>query len=336
MRHLSRSRTTRELFTLFLASWLILTPTWPLAAAGDAGSVVDRRQIANPAVLQAAMQKMTTSLPLDNVEDTWVNLNPVAVRPMTGVTGELVLYAVNTYLSSVIEFDATLQPVNSFLTPAGPVAIAHYTPMGGGPGNDQLLVVNQLSNVLSVHDRGTGDVVDLITLPPEPGDLVVDQAQHLAYVTSRALDQVVEIDLATGQITQTIPVPSRYPSFLSMTPAGDVLVAPRWSGNNSAVDRFPGEATNPMANSGGMLDLAAVAAPGLPDEDLFWLDTTNGQAVPVARSTGTILLAHGVNPATGELWQLNTEAINKNPAIQGEPALQGIFSDNRLTRLTLP
>ncbi|MEM7352961.1 MAG: hypothetical protein AAF657_19345, partial [Acidobacteriota bacterium] len=47
-------------------------------------------------------------------------------------------------------------------------------------------------------------------------------------------------------------------------------------------------------------------------------------------------LAHGVNPATGELWQLNTEAINKNPAIQGEPALQGIFSDNRLTRLTLP
>lgn len=282
---------------------------------------------------------------LDNLEDTWINLNPFQVRPMALTADNGHIYAANTWHSTVVHFDATLQPVDIFRTLWAPVSVALYVSPIDDLDSDRLLVVCRNSNALVVHNRLTGDVIDVVSLPPEPADIVVDQDTNVAFVSTTGTDVVAEVDLITNQVTRTFAVPSRNPVFLSTTPDGEVLVAPRWSGNNSGVHRhpvtFPVDDFNTQANSQSVLDLAnpAVATPpGLPDEDLFWLDRTTGTAVPVARGMGTILLAHGIQPAdaTGlELWQLNTEANNKDPSKQSEAAIRGIISANRLTKVTL-
>jgi len=254
-------------------------------------------------------------------------------------------WAVNAQHDTVVKFDASLSAVSTFRTLRGPVSIALYD-ASVGTDREQLLVVCSLSNALVRHRRSDGEILEVIPLPPEPGDLLVDVAGDRAWVSSGGVDRVAEIDLlnTSGGPIREYVVPARNPAFLTMTEAGDVLVAPRWSGNNSAVHRmpeslFPNGEFNPMANNLSVLDLAdpAVAVPpGLPDEDLFWLDPTNEKAVVVARGVGTILLANGQNPSTKEFWQLNTDANNKDAALQDEPAIRGFISSNRVTRFQLP
>jgi hypothetical protein len=49
-----------------------------------------------------------------------------------------------------------------------------------------------------------------------------------------------------------------------------------------------------------------------------------------------MLYAHGVNPATGKLWVLNTDSINAHPAWNSAPTVRGRFSENSLTIVDLP
>ena len=43
-----------------------------------------------------------------------------------------------------------------------------------------------------------------------------------------------------------------------------------------------------------------------------------------------------INPATGQVWQLNTDANNKNPAKQTEASIRGDIVVNQLSISTLP
>ena len=277
---------------------------------------------------------------VDNVEANWVNMNPIPVRPMTFSQAAPALFVCNVYNSEISRIDATLSVVQRFRTLWGPVSIAHYV----NGTTDLILVVCQHSNALVAHDRVSGDILHVVDLPPEPADLLLDQANSRAFVSCTATDEVVEVNLQTMVIDQRYQINSKVPTFLSFDDNGEVLVAPRWSGNNSAVHRapphpsFPLDDLSPRAMELGILDLAdpAIASQGLPDHDLFWLNRSTGMAEPVARGTGTILLAQGVNPATGRLWQLNTEANNKDPNRQTEPSIRGFISTNRLTMIDLP
>lgn len=291
--------------------------------------------LAGGAVAQTAAYNL-----VDNVEGNWVNMNPIPVRPMTLSQAGTDLYVCNAYNSEVSRINGSLSVVQRFRTLWGPVSIAQYV----NGATDVLLVVCQHSNALAVHDRASGDILRIIDLPPEPADLLVDQTNGRAFVSCTATDEVVEINLQTWVIDQSYSVNSKVPTFLSFDRSGEVLVAPRWSGNNSAVHRapphpaFPNDDMSPQAMGLGILDLAdpSIATQGLPDHDLFWLNRTTGQAEPVAAGVGTILLAQGFNPVTGRFWQLNTEANNKDPNKQTEPSIRGFISTNRLTMLDLP
>ena len=274
---------------------------------------------------------------LDNVEGDWVNVVAWPVRPMV-VIDNADIYAANVPGNSIGHFDASLQRLDTFRTLWAPVSLAGYIHPTDGPDSDQLLVVSHLSNALVFHNRLTGDIFDVLALPAQPADIVVLQDQDLAFVSSVATDVVVEIDLVNRTILRQYAIPSRQPTYLTVTDDGEVLVAPRWSGNNSVVDRIPGNSHNTQAGPGSILDLdqPTVATQGLVDEDLFWLDQGSGQAVAVAAGMGSLLFAHGIHPTTGQLWQLNTEANNKNPALQSEPLIQGNVSFNRLTKVNLP
>ncbi|MEQ9495565.1 MAG: cytochrome c peroxidase [Deltaproteobacteria bacterium] len=288
---------------------------------------------------------------LDNVEGDFVNLAPVPVRPMIYVNDAAGahVYALNVYLNAIQHLDATQTIVQSFRTLSSPVAIARYV-APSGPNPDRLLVVCQHADALAVHDRQTGQLLEIVYLPAQPADIVVDAANARAFVSSIGEDAVVEIDLSNLTAPPVrYAIPSRKPMFLSIAPGGEVLVAPMLSGNNSGVDYLADNngskqhTFNAHADTGGILDLAdpTVSNGGLPDEDLFFIDRAAGVARPVVRGTGTVLLAQQVvSSSTGALflWQLNVDMNNKDANKQSRPAIQGEIAFNRVTRMpiTLP
>ncbi len=281
----------------------------------------------------------------DNVEEVWVNLNLPPIRPMILWAG-LELYAVNTHDSTVSRYTTLSgQPTSTFRVPWGPVSLAEWT---DPDGSEQLLVVCRGSYSLVFLDRITGQTLNILELPAEPGDILVDQNTHQAYISCSAQDMVVEIDLLTPAIGRQWTIPGKNPLFMSFDSNMDVLVSPLFSGNNSAINKTVitaiGQSGNTVmtpnldSDSPGVIDLTAayVTGPGLPDEDLFRVIRSSGVVQPVTTGMGTILFANGVNPVTGRVWQIGTDADNKDPNKQTEPKLKGDFVDNILSIANLP
>jgi hypothetical protein len=267
---------------------------------------------------------------LDNLQAQWTNLAPVPYRAMAASNDDLHLYAVNVHDSTVRHFDffAGSPAVTTWRTPLAPVSVAIWD--GHADGIQRLLVVCRGTHVMLVLDRFTGERLQLLDLPFEPADLLVDDATDRAYVSCSGAREVVGIELATGALTH-YPIPALQPAWMSFDGAGRVLVAPLISGNNSTV-------APTVFGEGVILDLdnPVLAPVGLPDEDLFAIDPAAGTVTAVSRHAGTILFAHGINPATGRHWQLGFESLNKDPNVQTEPAHKGRFALNRLTLTTLP
>jgi hypothetical protein len=269
---------------------------------------------------------------LDNVEGPWVNLNVAPVRPMALTADQLNLYAVNTN-ASLVQHYANLngQPTDTFRVPWGPVSIAIWPDFSEA----ELLVVCRGTHVLARLDRITGETLSTLDLPFEPADIAVDHTRDRAFVACSGDDSVVEIDLLAGTIVETYDIPGKHPFFLSFDASGtNVLVAPMFSGNNSIAHRTGAAQVGFL----GIIDLetSQFVLEGLPDEDLFRIDPLAGTVEAVLKDVGTVLFAHGVNPVTGDLWQLNTDANNKDPNAVGEPAINGFAVANRLSITQLP
>lgn len=292
----------------------------------------------------ASTRAAQTTMPfdiVDRVEGELVGYNSVPRRPMA-ISGQH-LYAVNTHSSTVVDFDLGVPgPVATFHVPKSPVSI--------GVWEDKLVVVCDGTYCLAILDRMSGEILELLELRHpangpilgEPSDLLIDAAADMAFVSCAAADAVLEIDL-TGPggapaIGRKFDLPAKDPVFMffdtSMGTEPDVLVAPLLSGNNSGARR---SATTQIQHQGlTILDFAAsgttVNGIGLPDEDLFRCVRQGAGAVePATTGMGTVLMACGLNPATGKIWQLNTEANNKNPAAQTAAAIKGNIVKNRLS-----
>lgn len=152
-------------------------PTHPIRGlALAAGALAAALLIAPGAASQTAPYDL-----VDNIEDNYVNLHPIPVRPMALSDDGGSLWACNPYNSDVARIDGSLTVVQRFRTLWGPVAIAQYA-----KGSvDVLIVVCQHSNAAVIHDRTTGDIEAVVTLPPEPADVVVDTDNDRAFSTLR-------------------------------------------------------------------------------------------------------------------------------------------------------
>ncbi len=304
---------------------------------GKCGSVSIWTALLATAALSPALAQTASYEAVDNIEEDWVNLNLPPVRPMM-LWGGLELYAVNVHDSTVSRFNsATSLPMSTFRTPWGPVSIAGWVDPFGGASSEKLLVACRGSYVLAFLDRITGRTIDILELPAEPGDLLVDQTSNQAYITCSAQDLVVEVDLVGVVITRQWTIPSKHPLFMSFDQNNDIVVAPMLSGNNSAAERAPGTFIPLDSGPRGILDLAnpAVATPpGLPDQDLFRILRGPGTVLPQATAMGAVLFNVAHNPATNTFWQLGTEANNKDPARQTEPSINGESVRNVLSIVT--
>ncbi len=260
---------------------------------------------------------------LDNVEEPWVNLNLPSVRPMC-IDNGTDLYSVNTHDSTVSAFDLnTRAKLYEARVPWGPVSIASW--------NGQLLVVSRGSYVLSFLDAATGKLLDMMELPPEPADILVDGNE--AFISCTARDEVVRIRLDTKQSFPPWLIPSKHPMFLSFDANMDVLVAPQHSGNNSGILKTSGF----VPEGGPILDLADpnVTDTSLPDHDLFRIDRTAGTVQPILSQMGTILFGNGYDATRDIFWQLATDANNKDPNKQEESKIRGEVVKNIISRANL-
>lgn len=283
---------------------------------------------------------------VDNIRGEWVNLNHAPIRPMVLDPVNQELWAVNTHDSTVVMFTgATAQPQKQYAVPWSPVSIAFWSDSSARQRSERLIVVCRGTYGLAILERASGVVKGFVSLPAEPGDvLVIDDD---AWVSCSGADEVVKVSLSNQTISVRVSIPSEHPLFLTRD-GSEVLVTPLLSGNNTVVDKLD-QARDRTADRRGILDLndSAVATIPLPDQDIFRIDST-GSITQTHSGIGTILFGHAINPITGELWVLNTEANNLGkldtnyPAgttdtklLQSEPSIRGVNVRNRVTRIDL-
>ena len=271
---------------------------------------------------------------LDNIQEPVTDVGVIPIRPLAITSDNGQLYVANVHDSKVRSFDfAGGSGTQDWQVPWAPVSLGIYDTAD----KEWLIVVCGGTHCAAVLDRHSGQILELIALPFEPADLLINAARHEAYVSCSGADSLAVINLNTLQVTEIL-IPAEHPAHLAFDPRNPsdplddaVLIAPMISGNNST-------ALKDENNVSFVVDLddPTVSPYGLPDEDCFRFDPVTWELVPIARQVGTNLFAHGINPVTQEHWQLNFEALNKDPSKQSEAAIRGEFGLNRVTLTSLP
>ncbi|MBL8756226.1 MAG: hypothetical protein JNK15_23225 [Planctomycetes bacterium] len=285
-----------------------------------------RRFVAAAATMLAAQvpsQIPTNYQSLTNPFSVATNFNVETVRGLVFDATGAQVWALNTHGSMLARLTLPngVPTRQLFRTLDNPVALA----MASSGGTNFVLVLGGGTHGLCAHNAVTGEIVAYLDLPGEPADIVVDDQQQLAFVSCTDVNEVVSVslaNLATGQLTifKHIGVDGSRPTFLSFweglssAPNDNVVwVAPLLSGNDTTHDNQP--------------YLHVVRGAGLPDDDLFEISTSTLAITSKLKRAGTLLTAHGRNPATGRHWVVGTESFNELPS---EPANKGQFAKNRL------
>lgn len=228
------------------------------------------------------------------------------------------------------------QPVLLQEIPVGlePVAVAART-------NDEVWVVNHLSDSVSIVSLSQGRVIATLTVGDEPSDVVF--AGGKAFVTAATIDTVHVFDAATRASLGTVAIFGKDPRNLAVNAAGTkVYAVVQRSGNGTTT--IPNQAQSAPTN--GSLPAApntakivraddpawaAQIAFTLPDNDVVEIDVATQTVSRNFRAVGTTNTGIAVNTITGDLWVANTEARN---LVLFEPVLKGHAIDSRITRIT--
>lgn len=207
--------------------------------------------------------------------------------------------------------------------------------------NDEVWVVNEVSDSVSVVSLSRRAVIATIRVGDEPADLCF--AAGKAFVSCARSREVVVIDPASRTILARTPVNGLRPSALAVSPDGTRLyVASLMSGNRTTVlpaaDAPPQPApTNPALPAAP--DTALIVPADDPrvdwnvlDHDIAELSTSTHALLRWIPGVGTHLFALAFHP-DGSLWCANSDSRNLT---RFEPALRGEFARHRLSRIAFP
>jgi YVTN family beta-propeller protein len=87
-------------------------------------------------------------------------------------------------------------------------------------------VSNTISNNISVFDKKLGQVVGMIATGKSPAGMVLDQRLRRVYVAVSGEDEIIAIDITSGEITNRIKLPTGdRPQELALTPDGRTLLS---------------------------------------------------------------------------------------------------------------
>jgi len=263
--------------------------------------------------------------------------NPVRLSP-DGTR----LFAVDTPDARVSVFNVA-QPGNPVLIAEIPVGIE---PVSVNPRtDDEVWVVNQESDSVSVVSVSKGIVTDTLQAKDEPMDVVF--AGGLAFVSISRSNQINAYNVTTHALVASIPVFGGSPRALAVSKDGTkVYAAFAISGNATTIIPVP-EAppppppTNPKLPPAPAQGIIVQATDpswssfiqfNMPDNDVVEIDVASQTATRYFSGVGTINLGLAVSPVTGDLYVANTDALN---LVRFEPNLRGHFIDSRITRVSI-
>lgn len=247
-----------------------------------------------------------------------------------------VLLAVNSPRGSLAVFDLV----------AGNPVFRHEIPVGVEPVSvrarsaSEAWVVNEVSDSVSVVDIDNGFVKATLQTPDEPSDVIFVGTE--AVVSCARSNRLRVIDLSTLTETREIPLVGQYPTSLALSPDSSKLyVSFLLSGNLTTTlqpDRAPAQ---PLPSNGALPappDTGRIVTadhPGIPykvlDHDVAVIDVASWTVESYLMGAGTVLHHLSVHPVSGDLYVLNTDALN---LVRFEPALRGHIVDHRITRFS--
>ncbi len=285
----------------------------------------------------------------------FVNFELPPVHPMQLISGGTTLVVANTADDRIEIIDVSITPrwVRSIPVGLSPVSVRART-------DTEIWVTNQLSDTISIVDLTTGNVVKTLSPGDEPVDVIFAGSPQRAFVSVMARNQVAVYDPANlSNPPVIIPIEGQNPSSLA-TDGTRVYVGIRESGNRtSIVPREqvseidgPYAGVNPPPNSGTEFfpPFNMLNPPAPPDGIVVrkvgaqWLDDNTGDwsakvpwdvvdhdvaiidasTLSVSYVTGmmNMIFALAVQPSTGRLFAVGTEAMND---IRFEPNVKSHF-----------
>lgn len=275
-------------------------------------------------------------------QGTFVNFEAKQTRPIQLSPDETRLFVVNTPDARLSVFDV--------INPSVPVLIAEI-PVGIGPvsvnarTDDEVWVVNEVSDSVSVVSISNRIVTDTIYVQDEPADVVF--ANGRAFVSAARNNEIAVFDVNTHARVATIPLVGENPRALALSMDSSKLYAAfALSGNRTTLLPFqnapaPPDPTNlalPVPPQVGLIVDAtdpawapSVIQFSMPDNDVVEIDTTTMAVTRYFPRVGTVNLAIAVNPNSGNIFVANTDARN---LVQFEPELRGHFVTNRISVIT--
>lgn len=206
--------------------------------------------------------------------------------------------------------------------------------------NDEAWVVNEVSDTVTVVSLTTLTVTATLRVGDEPGDVVF--AGGKAFVSCSRAGVVKVFDAATRADLGSITLTGDYPRAMTVSNDGTkVYAAFLFSGNNTTIlprDVAPPQPAPTNTNLPAPPRTALIVPTDDPritydvlDHDVAEIDVASQSVTQYHSDLGTHLFALAVRPGASELWVANTESHN---TIASEPALNGIFATNRMSRLS--
>lgn len=259
--------------------------------------------------------------------------HPVALTP----NGDRLL-ALNTPDARLSVFDvsssAASQPTLIAEIPVGlePVSVKART-------DNEVWVVNEASDTVSIIDLNRLAVVTTLTCPDEPADVIF--AQGKAFVSAARSHLIRVFDLTSHAEVESIKLNGHYPRALATDELQQkVYVAFQLSGNNTTVLKASAAPAQPAPLNTNLPAPPRVAlmvpatdprvAYQVLDHDVAQVSAIDQRVERYYSGAGTILFDLGVRPNSQELWVANTEAHNLT---RFEPNLKAAIADNRVSRI---
>jgi YVTN family beta-propeller protein len=272
----------------------------------------------------------------------FVNFEGAQTNPIRMSADGTRLYALNTPDTRVSVFDLT-NPAAPSLIVEIPVGIEPVSVNVNPTNDDEVWVVNQVSNSISIASVSLGIVTDTINCKTEPSDIVFAGANAFVSVARSNLINVYNI--ASHQLVQSIPVFGENPRAMAVSIDGSkVYAAFALSGNHSTIlpeNIAPPQPppTNPKLPQPPKVGLIVDASDPtwswfikytMPDNDVVVIDTSTLTVEQYYSGVGTINLGIAVQPSTGNVYVSNTNSRN---LINFMPNLQGHWIDNQITAI---
>ncbi len=258
------------------------------------------------------------------------------VHPLAMTPDGTRLVAVDSANARVTVFDLTSgTPVRLSQIPVGlePASVRVRT-------NDELWVVNEVGDSVSIVSLSAGAVVETLRVGDEPTDVVF--AAGKAYVACARAAQIRVFDASTRAPAGAITLTGAYPHALTVNADGSRLYAVfLQSGNRTTVIKRQVAPPQPTPTNTALPagpDTALIVAANdsrvtntILDNDVAEINTGTDTVVRYVSDVGTNLFDLAARPGSDQIWVANTESLNLT---RFEPTLRGHFADSRLSIIT--